>query len=200
MGEKRRSIIAAIKESVKKSGQSMGKKFYLTDGGKARVRMLRDGEKGLVIKWHDKYGTKINTPCLKYFNKPCPHCDNSDLRHRELFCYPLWNYEIKKQQILLEAANSNTPIPQLAALYEENGTFTDRDLVIKLTGKTTEKTYSVIPKDKKIFGGKGKVKVFTDEEIFEIIFKAYCDDLEIDDDDFESDKWGDNEEEDEGWE
>lgn len=162
-------ILDKIKKEIKRSSSSFNLEFYLKDGDKAKIRFLTDFEDAIGIKWHDKYKDKIDTPCLEYYGKECKFCagEVDDVRTRENFIWPIWNYEQEIVQFFRFAANSYTPIPQLMTMYESYGTITNRDFQISRSGTSFDISYQVVPMDKSEF--KKDVDVPSKKEIFKQI-------------------------------
>jgi hypothetical protein len=177
-------ILSSIKNDVKKSGGSRGKIWYLKEGEKARIRFLTEMDDGMEIVFHDSYEAGINVPCAEAFGKRCKHCDDDSLRTRSMYAWSVYDYESKGVRLFLFAVNNCSPLPPLLALQEQYGTLTDRDLVLTVSGKRQNKSFSVVPMDKNSFKNK-KAKPFSEKEILEIIKAAYPDDSADDDDDEE---------------
>jgi hypothetical protein len=146
-------ILDKIKKEIKRSSSSFNLEFYLKDGDKAKVRFLKDFEDAIGLKWHDKYKAKIDTPCLEYYGKECKFCNGEidDLRTRENFIWPIYNYEEEMVQFFRFAANSFTPVPQLMTMYESYGTLLNRDFEISRSGTSFDISYQVVPLDKSDF-------------------------------------------------
>jgi len=84
--------------------------------------------------------------------------------------------------------NNCSPIPALMAMYENYGTITDRDYVISVAGRGTNKTYSVVPMDKVKFRNE-KDKPYVEKAILKMLDKAFpCDESEDEDDEDEAPK------------
>ena len=174
------SLVDDIKNQVKKSAGNKQKFLYFKSGTKIRVRFLEDMESGLKVLFHDSYAEGINTPCQELFDRECKYCNNTDLRHRELYIWSVWDHEAKEVKLLMNPVNSFSPIPSLVAMYETYGTLTDRDYVIQKNGEGTSSNYSVIPMDKSRFINK-KAKPFTEAKILEFLDKGFSDDEDQED-------------------
>ena len=175
-------ILDRIKQDAKKVGSNKSKIFYLKEGGKARIRFLADMEEGTIVKFHDSFEKGINVPCQEIFGRECEYCDDDSLRTRDLYAWPVYDYESKEIKVFLYAVNNCSPLPALMALYETYGTLTDRDYVLTVTGKQQNKTFSVVPMDKNKFRN-SKVKALSEEKILKIIDKAFPAANDEDDDD-----------------
>lgn len=184
------SLVDDIKNQVKKSGTNKGKFIYFRSGQKVRVRFLQDMEEGMKIAWHDSFQLGINTPCQKIFGRKCKHCNNEDLRHRDLYMWAVWDYEAKEVRFILGPVNNASPIPGLVGMYDAYGTLTDRDYVITRNGTGPNSTYSIVPMDKVKFKN-SKAKPYSKSKALELLDKAFPDDnstYEDDDDEDEDEK------------
>lgn len=170
-------IIDSIKTDVKKSGQNKNKIFYIREGQKARIRFLQDMDEGLEVLFHDSFESGINIPCREIFGDQCPYDDPDEaeslgIRTRSNYIWSVWNYDTKEVQLFMFKVNNCSPVPALLALYETYGTITDRDYIISVQGKQTNKTYSVVPMDKVKFRNE-KAKPFSESQVYKILDKAY---------------------------
>lgn len=180
-----RISLSAIKSEIKKTGASKGKILYFKEDVKIRVRFLTEFEDGLEIPFHSSYEKKITVPCQEAYGRTCHYCDDEDLRTRNMYFWSVYDYESKEVKILMAAVNQCSPVPPLAALYEQYGTITDRDYVIRQVGSGTGKSFSIIGLDKKKFRNE-KVKPLSDSAIMKYIDKAYpADGSEEDEEDYE---------------
>lgn len=219
-------LVDKIKADVKRSGSNKGKFIYFREGQKVRVRFLTDMDDGMEVTFHDSFEQGINVPCQELLGKSCPYCEREDVRTRSLYIWSVWNYEAKEVQLFMFPVNNCSPIPALMAMYENYGTITDRDYVISVQGKQTNKTYSVVPMDKVKFRNE-KAKAYSEKSILKMLDKAYpCEETEDDEedeapkkrtpkstgskknrrpepeddeeeDDYDEEEWGDEDEEDE---
>lgn len=165
-------LIEDIKKQAAKSGSNKSKIFYLKDGQKARIRFLDDMDEGMEIKFHDSYEAGVNVPCQEYFGRDCEFCDDDNLRTRSLYAWTIYDYDSKQVKIMLYAVNNCTPVGALMAMYENYNTLTDRDYVLSVQGKGSDKTFSVVPMDRNKFRN-DKAKPLSEEKILEIIDKAF---------------------------
>ena len=216
------NLVAKIKADVKKSGQNKGKFIYFREGQKQRVRFLVDMDDGMEVVFHDSYEDGINVPCQETFGRDCRYCEDETLRTRSQYVWSVYNYETKEVQLFMFPVNNCSPIPALMAMYENYGTIVDRDYVISVTGKQQNKTFSVVPMDKVKFRNE-KAKPFSDKAILKMLDKAFpCDESEDEeeeeekpkkrsvkstgkkspkksepeeDNDYDTDSWGEEEEE-----
>lgn len=186
------SLLKSMKEEINKSGGSRGKIFYVQADSKARIRFLVDFDNGSEYTFHDSFAKGVNAICQEELGKDCPLCEETGLRTRKLYCWPVWNYDLKEVQLFLYAANSFTPVPAFIGLYETYGTIMDRDFVISRTGKEKNTSYSVIPMDKAKFRNKA-AKVPTEKAILKILDAAHPVKTNID---FEDDEDDDDDDED----
>lgn len=170
MAERAKSLVDLMKDRISNTGGKKSSFFYLRADKKVRIRFLQDLEDGVQITFHDKWG-EFNHPCLSYYGKSCPNCDNSEARTADNFAWSVWNYESKKVEVLMFKANRSSPIPSLVSMYENYGTILDRDFVIERKGSGIETAYSVIPIDKAAF--KGTAKPLTKKKILELAFEAF---------------------------
>lgn len=181
-------LVDKIKADVKRSGQNKGKFVYFREGQKIRIRFLTDMDDGMEVTFHDSYEAGINVPCQDLFGRSCPYCDDESLRTRSQYIWSVYNYETKEVQLFMFPVNNCSPIPALMAMYENYGTITDRDYVISVTGKQQNKTFSVVPMDKVKFRNT-KAKAYSDKAVLKMLDNAFpCDAVEDDDDEDEPPK------------
>lgn len=174
--------INSMKQEIAKSGGSKKKIIFVKDGGKRRIRFLVDFEKGMSVAFHDSFVKSINCICEKELGKKkCKFCGNDDLRTRQQYIWPVYDYDSNETKLLVYAVNNCTPIPSLISMYENYGTITDRDYVIERKGSGQNTTYSVVPMDKAKF--RSKVKVPSKDAILKLLEKAFSPDVEVTDDD-----------------
>jgi hypothetical protein len=164
--------LAALKGEIKKTGTSKGKFLYFKEGTKVRVRFLTDLEDGEEIKFHDSFALGINVPCQEEFGRECDYCDNEVLRTRNMYIWSVYDYDAKEVKLLMAAVNNCSPVPSLASLYESYGTLLDRDYEIKQNGSGQNKTFTVVPLEKKKFRNE-KVKPYSKQAVLKYIDKAY---------------------------
>ena len=177
------SLVNDIKNQVKKSGSNKSKFLYFRSGTKIRVRFLSDMEDGFKFTFHDSFEKGINVPCQELFGRDCPHCDDEDLRTRDQYCWPVWDYDSKEVKLLMAPVNNCSPIPALVAMYDTYGTLTDRDYVITKQGQQQTTTFSVVPMDKVKFRN-DKAKALSESKVLALLDKAFpCEASEDDDDD-----------------
>lgn len=176
--------LANIKSEISKAGTNKGKFLFFKEGTKVRVRFLNDFEDGVEVRFHDSFALGINVPCQEVFGRECEYCENDDLRTRNMYFWSVYDYEAKEVKILMAAVNNCSPIPALASLYESYGTLTDRDLEIKQIGSQQNKTFTVLPLEKRAFRGKN-IKPMSEQAILKAIDKAYPAD---NNEDFEDEK------------
>ena len=176
------SLLDEIKSDVKKSGQNKGKFIYFREGAKTRIRFLQDMNDGMSLTFHDSFQRGINVPCQELFGRTCPHCEDEEIRTRNLYCWSVYDYEAKDVKLFMFAVNNCSPLPQLMSFYETYGTLTDRDYVISVNGKGTSKTYSVVPMDKNKFRNE-KAKPYSEKAVLKMVDKAFPDDSSDDSDD-----------------
>lgn len=173
MAEKR-SILDAIKSDIAKSGGNFKNLFAIKKAGdKVRVRFLVDFEDGIEVVMHTKW-QGFQHPCLKYKGVECPNCDSGDneVRTQSHYCWPIYNYETKQQELFFFKASRSTPLPALGAVYETLGDIISQDIVIQRNGTGTDTSYAVIPTGK-IAKFAVNVKPFTKKKMFEILFAAF---------------------------
>lgn len=165
-------LLDDIKTQVKKAGTNKGKFIYFKPGVKNRLRFLSDMEEGIKVPFHDSYALGVNVPCQLIWDKDCPHCENEELRHRDLFMWSVWDYEANEAKLLLAAVNNFSPVPQLVAMYDTYGSMTDRDYVITKQGSQQTTSFSVVPMDKVKFRNE-KAKPFSKVKALQLVDKAY---------------------------
>ena len=176
-------LVDKIKNEAKKTGSNKGKFIFFPEGKKVRIRFLADMDDGIEVKFHDSFEAGINVPCQELYGRDCPYCEDEDLRTRNLYAWPVWDYESKEVKIFMFAVNNCSPVPALMAMYENYGTLLDRDYVLTVTGKQQNKTFSVVPQDKAKFRNT-KAAALSERQMLKIIDKAYPAD-EVEDDDYD---------------
>ena len=173
------SILDEIKNAAKEQGGDRAKIMYWKDGDKKRIRFLNDMEEGQKVIFHSSWEDRITALCLEQVGKKCPYCGDDRCKEKKMFAWSVYDYESEEVRIFMFVASSKcSPVLNLASMYEDYGTLTDRDYNIKREGKQLNTNYSVIPMDKKKFIG-DKIKPFTKKSLFAILEKAYpCDEAE----------------------
>lgn len=170
----KRNILDAIKSDIAKSGGNFKNLFGIKKAGdKVRVRFLVDFEDGIEVVMHTKW-QDFQHPCLRYKGVECPNCDtsDSDVRTQSHYCWPVYNYETKQQELFFFKAARTTPLPALGAIYETLGDIVSQDMVIQRNGTGTDTSYAVIPTGK-ITKFTANVKPFTKKKMFEMLFAAF---------------------------
>jgi hypothetical protein len=173
-------LIDDIKNDVKKSGTNKKKIVYFKPGVKTRVRFLEEMDDGVKILFHDSFDQGVNFPCQELYDRECDKHNDESLRHRDNYCWSVWNHDAKEVQLLLGPVNNYSPIPLLVGMYDAYGTITDRDYVITKTGKGTDQTWAVVPMDKSKFKNE-KAKPFSEAKTLAILDKAFPVDEEEED-------------------
>ena len=173
-------LLDKMKQEAVKSGASKGKFMYFRPDEKKRVRFLQELDDGLEIPFHDNYEKGVNVPCQEIFGKDCPYCEDEDLRTRSQFAFSVYDYDANEVKILMQAA-----IPALVNMAETYGTITDRDYVLKKTGKGSTSSFTIIPMDKNKFRNE-KAKALSKKALLKYLNQAFpCDVSDDDDDDYE---------------
>lgn len=181
-------LISNMKRDISQAGGSRSKIFYVKSGSKRRVRFLTDAEDGLEVTFHDSFEQGINCMCLEEIGQDCPYCGDDTLRTRKMYVWAVWDYDSNEVRLMCYAANSFTPAPAIASMYENYGTLLDRDFVIERTGEKQNTSYTVIPMDKTRFRTSKESKVPSKKEMLKILAKAFPpdpDDVDSNDDDEE---------------
>lgn len=178
MGESR-SVVDAIKNQVRSGGSAFKNFFAIRGSGEqVRIRFLDNLDKAIQITMHTRW-QDIDHPCLTYYGKPCPNCDNPDIKAVDFFAMNVYNYETKKVEIFFFKASKNSPLNQIVMIYENSSddpkrkTITNQDLIIQRNGVKFETSYAVIQGRKGKFPKAGQVKKFTKKEIFDLVLKAH---------------------------
>ena len=178
-------LLDKMKQEAAKSGASKGKFMYFRPDEKKRVRFLQELDDGLEIPFHDNYEKGVNVPCQEIFGKDCPYCEDEDLRTRSQFAFSVYDYDAKEVKILMQAVNQCSAIPALVNMAETYGTITDRDYVLKKTGKGSTSSFTIIPMDKNKFRNE-KAKALSKKALLKYLNQAFpCDKS---DDDYEDDE------------
>lgn len=183
------SILGSIKQGIKNSGQSKSKILYIKDGGKARIRFLKDVEQGIELTIHDSFENNVKAICLEHLGSECPHCGDDSLRTRTAYFWPVWDQDAKEVKLFEGYPNNFNPLSALVSMYETYGTLLDRDYVISRNGTSTNTSYGVVPMDKVKFKNP-KAKPFTEKEVLKILAKAYPVGDDADDEEDEAPKKG----------
>ena len=178
-------LLEKIKQEAAKSGASKGKFMYFRPDEKKRVRFLQELDDGLEIPFHDNFERGINVPCQEIFGKDCPYCEDEDLRTRSQFAFSVYDYDAKEVKILMQAVNQCSAIPALVNMAETYGTITDRDYVLKKTGKGSTSSFTIIPMDKNKFRNE-KAKALSKKALLKYLNQAFPSD--VSDDDCEDDE------------
>ncbi|MDD4533369.1 MAG: hypothetical protein PHC48_02710 [Prevotella sp.] len=178
-------LVDKIKQDVKRSGQNKGKFIFFREGQKIRIRFLTDMDEGMEVIFHDSFERSINVPCQEVFGRGCPYCEEEGLRTRSQYIWSVYDYEAKEAKLFMFPVNNCSPVPGLMAMFENYGTLVDRDYVISVSGKGTNKTFSVVPMDKVKFRNE-KAKPYSEKAILKMLDKAYPSDVEDDEDEEET--------------
>ena len=175
-------LVDKIKSDVKKSGQNKGKFIFFREGQKTRLRFLTDMDDGMEVTFHDSFERSVNVPCQDLFGRGCPYCEEDGLRTRSQYIWSVYDYEAKEVKLFMFPVNNCSPVPGLMAMFEKYGTLTDRDYIISVSGKQTNKTFSVVPMDKVKFRNE-KAKPYSEKAILKMLDGAFpCDESDEDDD------------------
>lgn len=167
------SILSNIKQGVANSGSNKGKVLYFKDGGKVRIRFLAEIEDGVQISQHDKFDDGINFFDQEQINGEAHELqEDPDVRHRQAYVWPVWDYDAKEVKLFIGYANNFSPLPALIGMFESYGTIKDRDYVITRNGSQLNTSYTVVPMDKVKFKNK-KAKPWPEKKILEILDKAF---------------------------
>ena len=86
----------------------------------------------------------------------------------------------------MQAVNQCSAIPALVNMAETYGTITDRDYVLKKTGKGSTSSFTIIPMDKNKFRNE-KAKALSKKALLKYLNQAFPSDVS-DDDDYEDDE------------
>ena len=175
-------LLDKMKRETAKSGASKGKFMYFRPDEKKRVRFLQELDDGFEIPFHDNYEKGVNVPCQEVFGKDCPYCEDEDLRTRSQFAFSVYDYDAKEVKILMQAVNQCSAIPALVNMAETYGTITDRDYVLKKTGKGSTSSFTIIPMDKNKLRNE-KAKALSKKALLKYLNQAFPPD--VSDDDYE---------------
>lgn len=167
-------LLDKIKAEAQKSGSSKGKFFYVKEGEKRRIRFLQDMEDGFEVVMHSSYQQQLTVPCQEIFDRDCKYCEDADIKTRTNFAWSVYDYDADEVRIFMFAVNNCTPIAAVTAIYEEFGTLLDNDIVITVSGKQTNKTYTALPMNKSKFRNP-KAKPYSRSAFLKLLDKAYPD-------------------------
>ena len=177
-------LLDKIKEDTRKSGGNKRKLVYFRQGEKKRVRFLQDMDDGYEFTIHSHWDKSITAVCSEHYGKHCKFCDAAEEEEgwttRTNYCWSVWDYDDNEVKIFMFAVTRCTPIPQIVAMYENYGTLTDRDYIITVNGRNTDKSYTVIPSDKAKFRN-SKAKPYSKAAVLKILKQAYPDTVAGDD-------------------
>lgn len=185
MAKEKRGLLDEIKENLQKGGDGNFKDiFFLKDAGsKARIRFLQGIDDGISIKFHQsKFGEadSYQHPCFEYYDRECPHCDGKE---EVRYAWSVYDFESKSKKIFIYKANRATPIPHLIALSElledwedeegETESYGIDECIVAITRNDigTNSNYTLTPL--KVGENSKKMEPFTEDEVFEILKKAY---------------------------
>lgn len=171
MAEKAKSIVEIMKEKISESGKKKSDIFWVKKDGSTRIRFLSELTEALCVKFHEQWKVVNPHPCLEYYGKDCPNCENDDVKTNERYCLTVWNYETKRREPFVFKMNNCTPFPAIVSYYGEYDTITDRDYKIEKHGEGTEVTYAVIPLTPKKFIG--DEEAFTKKQMFKKVLEAF---------------------------
>ena len=175
------NLIKSMKENIAKSGSSKKEVLYFAPDSVKRVRFLQELDEGYMIPFHSDFNAKIYEPCKDpEDHENCENCKD-EISILENYCWSVWDYDSNAVRIICMKASGISFIPSLIELFEEYGTITDRDYKIKKTGKGTGSSFTVTPLDKSRF--RNKAKAYSENEIVEILNKAFVSSKDDDDDD-----------------
>lgn len=174
-------ILEQIKSDAAKTGGNKKKLVYFRPGEKKRIRFLQDMDEGYEFTMHTKFDEGISAICAEHYNKPCKYCGVEGMTTRTNYCWSVWDYDENDVKLFFFAVTRCTPIPPLVAMYENYGTLTDRDYVVTVQGKATDKTFTIIPMDKAKFRN-SKAKPYSKQAALKILAQAFPDTTNYDDD------------------
>lgn len=169
-----------MKAQVKKLSKEREKIFYIKSGEKKRIRFLREFDKGegAELVFHDAFKKNIGTVCKNEFNQKCNHCDCEDVRTRQFFSWPIFDYEANEVKILFYPYNgAYSPLADLMEIFEETGSLLDKDVVIKKRGTNQDVNFKATELEKSKFS-KTQLDIPSNDELRLLIIEAF---LEQDD-------------------
>ena len=177
-------LLDKIKEDTKRTGGNKRKLIYFREGEKKRIRFLQDMDDGLEFTIHSHWDKSITAVCSEHYGKPCKFCDAANdedgWNTRTNYCWSVWDYDDNEVKLFMFAVTRCTPIPQIVAMYENYGTLTDRDYIITVHGKASDKSFTVIPSDKAKFRNT-KAKPYSKAAVLKILKQAFPDTVSGDD-------------------
>lgn len=186
------SLLNEIKQQAKTSGNALANIFFVKDGDKKRVRFLTDFEDGVAIPWLNDFNRNINCPNPEFFGKENPYADDEDVRQDEknvMYMWQVYDYDSNSVKPFLYKANNCSPVMNLAAYYETNGTILDRDYIIQCTGSGTNRTMPVLAMDKNKF--KQSIKKLSKQQIKKLLEEVYSKQFQGEADEEDSDNYVD---------
>lgn len=165
-------IVNDIKNEAKNVGGNRSKILYVRSGEKKRVRFLTDMDDGMKVEFHKDWETRLEVPCQKYYGKKCKYCEMEDIKTVANYIWSVYDYDTEEVLLARYAFNNFTPVPQLLSIYENFGTLTDRDIVLIVSGKQLDKTFTCIHEDKSKFRN-AKARPLSESAILKILAKAF---------------------------
>lgn len=143
-------------------GGMPAKQSFIPSGKSKRFRFFTEWDEDQIIEitMHGKFQVIFPQPCLKYYGKKCPFCKlpKDKMRTYSSFVFTVWEYQDAEEgtegrkRILLTESRPNQIAEGLMEVFDENGTITDRDLIITRKGERNTTRYKV----KAVKGGSSK--------------------------------------------
>lgn len=183
------SLIKKMKDRIAKSGSSKKEIMYFGKDTVKRIRFLQELDEGFQFQFHNDYNASIYTLCKDPEEHEDCHLCKDEIALQDVFVWSVWSYDDNAVRIIAFKATGVSPVPSFIEMYEEFGTIMDRDYKVKKVGQGMGGSFVVTPLDKERFKNK-KAKPFDEDQIREMLEKAYPEKKDEDDDE-------DDEEEDE---
>lgn len=168
------SILDSMKKQIETMGQSKGEIHFVKKDEVGRIRFLAELDDGVECTMHGNFETGLRCVCGKTQGKECKWCGETDRKivtHKQMFAWPIWDYESGSQKVFTHNVSRCSPLEEIIDFFNENKTIMDRDYKIKRKGNAIDTRYRVDPEQKIEF--KTKVKVWTKAEILKKLSEAY---------------------------
>ena len=181
------NLIKKMKDRIAKSGSSKKEIMYFGKDTVKRIRFLQELDEGFQFQFHNDYNASIYTLCKDQEEHEDCHLCKDEIAIQDVFVWSVWSYDDNAVRIIAFKATGVSPVPSFIEMYEEFGTIMDRDYKVKKVGQGMGGSFVVTPLDKERFKNK-KAKPFDEDQIREMLEKAYPekkDDEEEDDEEEE---------------
>lgn len=170
------NLIQSMKESIAQAGANKRDIVYFKPDEVQRFRFLTELDAGITISMHNLFSPDPNggifAPCEDPDeHESCKYC-KQEINLQEWYAWSVWDYDSSSVRIIFQKATGISPVPAFIEYYEEYGTILDRDYKVKKVGKGKGASFVITPLEKSAFKNR-KAKPYSDENVRDIVFKAY---------------------------